>query len=242
MNEIVIPMQLIEALKKAQRVAILTGAGISAESGIPTFRDQLTGLWAKFRPEELATSKGFLRNPRMVWEWYASRREKVYTVEPNAGHYALAELASKVPELTLVTQNVDGLHQRAGSEGVIELHGNINRVKCFDEGLLVDCWNESQGIPPRCPRCGGFLRPDVVWFGEMLPDEAFEKAEYAARKCDVFFSIGTSGQVEPAASLARIAHGIVITINLEVESLISPYRYNFNGKAGEILPLLVQKL
>src|SRR4029434_141578 len=158
-----IPPSLLEILRKADRVAVLTGAGISAESGIPTFRDAQTGLWASFRPEELATREAFEKNPRRVWEWYAHRRDGVQKAEPNDGHRALVEMEKRFSRFTLITQNVDGLHRRAGSRALIELHGNIARSKCFSEEIPVESWKEDREVPPRCPRCGGFLRPDVVW-------------------------------------------------------------------------------
>src|SRR6058998_2382350 len=157
---------LVAALRGARFIAVLTGAGISAESGLATFRDAQTGLWARFDPRELATSSAFARNPKLVWDWYAWRREHVAAARPNAGHLALAELEQRVPEFALITQNVDGLHQRAGSRNPIELHGNITRTKCFEEDKIVNEWQESRDVPPRCPSCGGRLRPDVVWFGE----------------------------------------------------------------------------
>ncbi|MFN8455606.1 MAG: NAD-dependent deacylase [Anaerolineae bacterium] len=196
-----IPVPLIQIFRQAQCVTVLTGAGISAESGVPTFRDAQTGLWAKYSPEELATPRAFRRNPKLVWEWYAWRRELVSQAQPNPGHMALAELEKFVPTFTLITQNVDGLHQRAGSHNVIELHGNINRTKCFEEGVIIDAWPPTAETPPPCPRCGSHLRPDVVWFGENLPPQALEAAIKAAHTCDVFLSIGTSGVVHPAASL-----------------------------------------
>src|SRR5262245_45589091 len=185
---------LLELLRRASRVAALTGAGISAASGIPTFRDAQTGLWARFRPEELATPAAFRRDPQLVWDWYEWRRGLVARAAPNAGHRALARLQARLPAFVLITQNVDGLHQRAGSRTVIELHGNIARNKCFAEDLVVDQWDPS-ARPPRCPRCGASLRPDVVWFGEALPAQALAAAEAAAQDCEVFFSIGTSALV-----------------------------------------------
>ncbi|HEX4857674.1 MAG TPA: Sir2 family NAD-dependent protein deacetylase, partial [Usitatibacteraceae bacterium] len=159
------------AIEQAQSIAVLTGAGISAESGIPTFRDALTGLWSRFRPEQLATPEAFLADPKTVWEWYAWRRERVGTAQPNAGHRALAALeracAARGAAFTLVTQNVDGLHEAAGSRNVIELHGNIRRVKCFDHHHAAASW-DNHDVPPRCAQCGSLLRPDVVWFGEAL--------------------------------------------------------------------------
>jgi NAD-dependent deacetylase len=238
-----IPSSLVETLRTAQRVTVLTGAGISAESGLPTFRDPMTGLWAQYRPEDLASPQGFQRNPRLVWEWYAWRREMVAQAAPNAGHQALATLEQHISEFTLVTQNIDSLHQRAGSQRVIELHGNISRTKCFEENMIVESWEESAEVPPRCPRCGGRLRPDVVWFGENLPEQAFQAAVEAAVYADVFFAIGTSGTVEPAASLARVAQrfgATVVILNLDVEPLEAPPLYHIHGRAGSVLPALVQ--
>ena len=193
---------LIEKLRAAKRVVALTGAGVSAESGVPTFRDALTGLWAKFDPLELATPSAFARNPKLVWDWYASRRAQLMQVVPNAGHVALAKIEAQIPEFLLATQNVDGLHGRAGSRKLVELHGNIARVRCSREQRIVERWAEpADALPPRCPDCGAFLRPDVVWFEELLPAGALERAEAAARDCDLLIVAGTSGEVYPAAAI-----------------------------------------
>jgi len=160
-----IPSELCEALRNARHVVVLTGAGISAESGVPTFRDVMTGLWAQYDPQDLATPQAFVRDPKLVWEWYAWRRELVSKVEFNDGHRALAELERRVPRFTLITQNVDGLHQRAGSQHVVEIHGNIRRSRCFDEETLIEQWEEMGEVPPRCPNCGGLdglLYPYIV--------------------------------------------------------------------------------
>lgn len=242
--EIFIPAELRDALRSARHVVVLTGAGISAESGVPTFRDVMTGLWAQYNPQDLATPQAFMLNPKLVWEWYAWRLELVSKVQPNAGHLALAELERRVPRFTLITQNVDGLHQRAGSQRVIEIHGNITRVKCFDEGTVIEQWEETGEIPPRCPNCGGLLRPDVVWFGEALPEDAFNDAALAALACDVFLSIGTSGVVEPAASLPRVGlrrGARVALINPEETPLLSEKVDFLRGPAGSILPALLQE-
>lgn len=239
------PSELLGALRTARRVAVLTGAGISAESGVPTFRDAQTGLWARYRPEDLATPEAFLRNPRLVWEWYEWRRQSVGKVAPNPGHLALAEMERRVPEFTLITQNVDGLHQRAGSQRVLELHGNILGVKCFKENVVIDAWNETDEVPPRCPRCGSWLRPDVVWFGETLPASAFEAALSASKACDVFFSIGTSSVVYPAASLPYEAlrrGAMVIEINPSATSLSPHAGHVFQAAAGVVLPELVRRV
>ncbi len=234
--------ELVERLRAAANVVVLTGAGISAESGIPTFREAQTGLWAQYDPQELATPQAFRRNPRLVWEWYAWRRERVGQAAPNPGHVALAEMESLVPHFTLITQNVDGLHHRAGSRNVIELHGNIARVKCATEDRVIDQWTETDTPPPCCPRCGGLLRPDVVWFGEMLPSVALEQAFRASGAADVFLSVGTSGIVQPAASLpleAVDAGALVVEINPD-ETPLSPWMsILLRGAAGNILPQLL---
>jgi NAD-dependent protein deacetylase/lipoamidase len=235
--------QLLDHLRSAKRIVALTGAGISAESGVPTFRDAQTGLWSNFKPEDLATPSAFRRNPKLVWQWYAERRAKVHDVAPNPGHVALAELEERVPAFLLVTQNVDGLHQRAGSQNVVELHGNITRTKCFEENTLVNQWAETGDVPPRCPRCGGPLRPDVVWFEEALPEEEFQTALQASRACEVFFSIGTSSLVYPAASLPHDAlegGAVLVEIN-PGETPLTPHAQHFlKGRSGEILPALMR--
>ena len=230
-------------MRNAERVAALTGAGISAESGVPTFRNAQTGLWARFRPEELATPQAFQRDPGLVWEWYAWRRELTAHAEPNPGHLALVEIERHVPGFTLITQNVDGLHQRAGSHHVIELHGNIQRTRCWDEGIQVDSWIDEGESPPRCPNCGGLLRPDVVWFGENLPADALQAAWEAAQTADVFLSIGTSTVVEPAASLPFIAQdhkAVIIEVNPCETPLTRSADISLAGQSGAVLPALVQ--
>ncbi|MFO0983528.1 MAG: NAD-dependent deacylase [Planctomycetota bacterium] len=242
-NGRVIPSDLVENLRRAHHVAVLTGSGISAESGVPTFRDAQTGLWARFQPEELATAQAFRRDPKLVWEWYAWRRELVARASPNAGHLALVSMQARVPVFTLITQNVDGLHQRAGSHGVIELHGSLARNRCFNEGVVVDSWQETGAIPPRCPRCGGSLRPDVVWFGEALPAGALETGLHAVRTCDLLLTIGTSAMVQPAAALPyeALMRGIAVAeINLGETPLSTEATFALHGKAGEILPELVR--
>jgi NAD-dependent deacetylase len=243
MATVIIPRELIERLGSARRVAVLTGAGISAESGIPTFRDALTGLWANYDPQELATPEGFARNPKLVWDWYAERRQRIAGVQPNPGHLALAALEQRFERFTLVTQNIDSLHQRAGSRQVVELHGNIARVKCSVEKTVVNPIPEDAS-PPRC-HCGAFLRPDVVWFGEMLPADALARAEEAAEHCEVFLSIGTSAQVYPAAELplrALSAGAAVVEINPERTALTRHAQFSLQGPAGTILPQLVRGL
>jgi NAD-dependent deacetylase len=306
---IAIPPDLIRGLRNARCVVAFTGSGISAESGVPTFRDAQTGLWANFKPEELATPEAFRRNPRRVWEWYAWRRQLVAKAQPNAAHRALCELEGAAPSVprirqsspsmsdreemtkhlpptevegtalsvprtsanvgvfsdvtettersppaqsqrshdafTLITQNVDGLHQRAGSRNVIELHGNIARTKCFEEDVVVEHWNETGDVPPRCPRCGGLLRPDVVWFNEPLPEDAMDRALAASRQCEVFLAVGTSSQVYPAASLpleALDGGAMVIEINPDETPLSRRATHVLRGPAGVVLPELVQQV
>jgi len=239
------PEKFLNALARAKRVAVLTGAGISAESGVPTFRDALTGLWSKFKPEELASPKAFLRNPELVWEWYSWRRKLVTEVHPNPGHLALAAMEDCFPAFTLITQNVDGLHQRAGSRNVLELHGNISRTKCLKGNHIAHEWKEVQPGPPTCAICGSWLRPDVVWFGESLPEEEFSQAADASGECEIFLSIGTSGLVFPAADLpyaAKRSGAMLVEINPDPTPLSDEADYLLPGKAGEILPGLLQAI
>ena len=240
-----LPDDFVEALRAAERIVVLTGAGVSAESGVPTFREAQTGLWQQYDPRELATPQAFARNPKLVWEWYQWRRQLIEKARPNPAHYALVDLEQHVPRFLLVTQNIDGFHWSAGSRDMVELHGNIARTKCFDEGVPVDSWEDTGEVPPRCPHCGGDLRPDVVWFGEGIPAHALEKALGAARECDVFLCVGTSAMVEPAASLPLIAkrnRARVAEINLEPTALSMIADWSIRGKAGEVLPELVRRL
>jgi NAD-dependent deacetylase len=229
-------------VRAARHIAVLTGAGMSAESGVPTFRDAQTGLWAKFDPMQLATEDAFRANPTMVWDWYAFRRELIAKVEPNAGHRALAAFAQRHPgRLTLITQNVDGLHQRAGSRDVLALHGNIFEDKWLDAPKA--CCNAqaaAAGSPPYCDRCGNLLRPAVVWFGEALPLQALASAQDAARRCDLMLVVGTSGVVYPAAGLARMASGHVVIINPEPTELDDAADAVLRGKAAQWLPALLE--
>jgi len=237
------PEELIRFLRKAERVAALTGAGVSQESGLRTFRDTQTGLWSQYKPTALASPEAFEHDPKLVWDWYAMRREKVGEVSPNSGHYALVEMAHHIPDFSLITQNVDNLHRKAGSPHVIELHGNLQRVRCSSCGLQAEAWNDANGDVPRCESCGSLLRPDVVWFGESLPRMELEAAVEAARACHVFFSIGTSGLVQPAASLAYAAHNrgaVVVEVNADPTPLTPKVDFALHGKSGEILPALVQ--
>jgi len=238
-----IPAALIGRLRNARSIAALTGAGISAESGVPTFRDAQTGLWAKFDPLELATPDAFRRNAKLVWDWYAWRRELVARAAPNAGHRALASLDGVVTECSVITQNVDGLHRAAGSRRVVELHGNLQRVKCSREGTIVESWDDSSPREaPRCANCGAFLRPDVVWFEETLPEDALAQAEGAARGCDVLLVVGTAAEVYPAAMLPTYArhHGAaIVEVNPNPTRLSERVDFVLRGPSGIVLPALV---
>ena len=227
--------------RAARRIVVLTGAGMSAESGVPTFRDAQTGLWADFRPEQLATEDAFRADPGMVWDWYAMRRGMVAEVAPNAGHEAIAAFQQRHPgRLVVVTQNVDGLHQRAGSPGVLALHGNIAEDKWLDRPR--HCCTSAlpqPGHPPRCSTCGNLRRPAVVWFGEMLPVAELRAAEEAAAGCDLMLVVGTSGVVYPAAGLARATAGRVVIVNPVPTELDDAADAVLAGTAARLLPALL---
>lgn len=238
-----IPDELVKLLRQTQHIAVLTGAGVSAESGVPTFREAQTGLWRRYDPAELATPEAFERNPQLVWDWYHWRRELVQQAQPNPAHHALVQLAKHFSQLDLLTQNVDGLHQQAGSQNVIELHGNLHRTRRQD-GTVVTHWNTHQQ-PPRCPTSGQLLRPDVVWFGEALPEHALEAALQSAHRCGLFLSVGTSSLVYPAAELPLVAlsRGIpVVEINPDATPLSPRASFCLHGPAGVVLPALVSSL
>ena len=237
--------EAVRALLSSRHAIAFTGAGISAESGIPTFRGSgKDSLWSRFKPEELATPEAFERNPRRVWEWYVWRMNLIMKARPNAGHEALAKLEGLGIIKAVVTQNVDGLHQRAGSRRVVELHGSIWRVKCSNPACTFRAGIDEppEEIPPRCPSCGHYLRPDVVWFGEPLPQDAWGEAVSLAKASDAVLVIGTSGAVYPAAYIPLIVKeggGTVIEVNV-AESSITPYADIFlKGRAGEVLPRLL---
>ena len=253
MRTITFPPELLSLLRRtlrhgsvqAPKLAALTGAGVSQESGLRTFRDAQDGLWAQYRPEDLASPEAFARDPKLVWDWYAWRREAVKGVRPNPGHYALVEIEKQTSEFTLITQNVDGLHRMAGSQNVLELHGNLQQVRCSECGELAEDWIDDLESVPQCKTCGGLLRPHVIWFGETLPRDQLEGAAMATQRCDVFFSIGTSGLVQPAASLAHAARtrgAIVVEINADPTPLTQKADFFFQGKSGEILPELVREV
>lgn len=239
-----ISQTLIERLTNARLVTIFTGAGVSAESGVATFRAK-DGLWSKFKPEELASLDAFLANPQMVWEWYQARREVVLTAQPNDGHRAIAALEEYVPHVSVVTQNIDGLHTEAGSGEVIELHGNIRKNFCqsckerYDDLELLSKRNL------QLCHCGGKIRPDVVWFGELLPVEAIELAERRAKECNVLFSIGTSSVVWPAAGiplLALEAGAYVVEINPEQTPLTRHAHESIQATSGMVIPEILRLL
>lgn len=229
-------------LRSAERVVVLTGAGISAESGIPTFRGP-GGLWRKYRPEDLATPLAFSRDPGLVWQWYDWRRQRIAQASPNPGHVAIRRIEEMSPRFTLVTQNVDGLHQAAGSQRVIELHGNIWRVRCTLENTLAELRDVPlPEVPPHCQSCGHLLRPDVVWFGEPVPTDALERASRAASRADVMLVVGTSAAVYPAASmpvLTKRADGRLIEVNPDETPLTPVADIRLHGRAGAILPSVV---
>jgi NAD-dependent deacetylase len=229
-------------VREARAIVLLSGAGMSAESGVPTFRDAQTGLWAKFRPEQLATEAAFRADPGMVWDWYQLRRAMIRQVAPNAGHVAVAAFQQRHPgRLTVVTQNVDGLHQCAGSPGVLALHGNIAQDQWLDRPQA--CCSEASlqpGRPPRCAVCGNLRRPAVVWFGEMLPADALAAAQGAAAACDLMLVVGTSGVVYPAAGLARSTRGRVVVINPQTSELDDAADVVLTGTAAGLLPALLE--
>ena len=241
---VAVPAGLAGALRDARHVAVMTGAGISAESGIPTFRGTRLGLWARYDPMRMASVEGFERNPRLSWAWYSWRRELVAAAQPAAGHRALAQQQEMVPRLTLITQNVDDLHERAGSRDVLHLHGSIFETRCFDEGrLLSDAEVDTSVFPPRCP-CDAYARPGVVWFGEPLPRDAFHAAEAALADCDVCLIVGTSANVHPAAGLVDYLRpdAVRVVVNVETTDHAEEADYVILAPAGQVLPALVRGL
>lgn len=229
-----------ERLATSERAVVLTGAGISAESGVPTFRGE-GGLWRQFRAMDLATPEAFERDPKLVWEFYNWRRELLAPLTPNAAHLALASLEARMPHFTLITQNIDGLHQKAGSRNMLELHGNIWRVRCTGCGRLTEDLRVPLPPLPTCTDCGALLRPHVVWFGETLDTNILNSAYEAIQNCRIMLVIGTSGTVQPAASMgfhARSKGALVAEINLEPTPYTDAYDVSIAGKAGDIVPLL----
>lgn len=229
-----------ERLMASRNPVVLTGAGISAESGVPTFRGQ-DGLWKNFRAEELATPWAFKRDPQLVWEWYDWRRGIISEKSPNSAHRALAELERRLENFAVITQNVDGLHTLAGSKKVLEVHGNIWRLRCLECGKVVENRDVPLGLLPRCA-CGGLQRPDVVWFGEMLPEDVLEECFRCSDRADFFLVVGTSGIVQPAASFAMRAKGsvaFIVEVNIERTPLSPVADLTLIGRAGEVLPELL---
>ncbi|MFQ6069734.1 MAG: NAD-dependent deacylase [Candidatus Aminicenantales bacterium] len=237
--------ELAALLRLKKRIAVLTGAGISAESGIPTFRGK-EGLWRRFRAEELATPTAFRNNPNLVWEWYEWRRGIIGEKKPNPGHKVLADWEKRFPEFAIITQNIDGLHAKAGSENIVELHGNIWKMRCTKEGIVIENHDVPlEEIPPCCPSCGALLRPHVVWFGESLDPEVLHKSFALSSSCEVMFVVGTSAVVHPAASLPLTASesgATVVEININSTSLTPYADFSLLGKAGEILPQIDKNL
>jgi NAD-dependent deacetylase len=248
-----LPRELIRALKAAQRLVVFTGAGVSAESGIPTFRDRQTGLWERFRAEELATPQAFERDPALVWGWYEWRRAKVLRAQPNPAHRAIAEMEERLSNVTLVTQNVDDLHERAGSRDVVHLHGSLMRPYCqrckqphrFEDGTSSHFGDEQRVDPPACLSCGGRVRPGVVWFGESLPTGEWERASASAGNCDAFLCVGTSAVVYPAAALVHVARrkgATTVQVNPNATDIDDDVSFSLRGAAGVVLPQLVGAL
>jgi len=228
----------------ASNIAVLSGAGISAESGIPTFRGE-DGLWKNFRPEDLATPDAFSKDPKLVWEWYEWRRKLIKDSKPNPGHYALADFEQQVSDYTLITQNIDGLHQLAGSRNIVEMHGNLWQIRCTRCGNIEQNFEVPfKELPPLCKNCNSLGRPNIVWFGEVIPMPIIDKSLMAIENCQVMLIIGTSGVVEPAASMGLIAKQTgktIIEINLEPTPNSNFYDLSINGKSGEILPQIFRK-
>lgn len=233
--------QFLKKLSSAKKLVFFTGAGISAESGIATFRGA-DGIWNKMKPEELASFNAFMKNPDLVWEWYQHRREIIHKVEPNAAHLTIAEL-EQYYDVTVVTQNVDNLHKRAGSSLIYELHGNIERNFCVDCHTFVNEQQFTGNEVPKCEKCGGLIRPDVVWFGENLPQDQFSAGEIAAEWSDICFVVGTSAVVYPAAYIpqsAKRAGSYLVEINIEPTELSRFVNYSIFGKAGDVLPEILK--
>jgi NAD-dependent deacetylase len=239
-----IPQNFISRLLESESIVFFTGAGISAESGIPTFRGK-DGIWNKLKPEELANFDAFLRNPEMVWEWYSHRKKIIHQSEPNPAHMAIAEMQNIFNEVTVVTQNIDNLHRRAGSKKIYELHGNIERNYCINCKTFYNDELPFKGRIPTCTKCGGLIRPDIVWFGEYLPQDQFHDSAAASKNCDVFFVVGTSAVVYPAASLiytARENGSYIVEVNIEETEISYLADKSFYGEAGKILPSIVEEL
>lgn len=245
-----IPPELPGLLASARKLVVFTGAGVSAESGISTFRDRTTGLWARFDPQQLATPEAFRVNPPLVWGWYEARRRSILNARPNPAHIALARFGELLPEVVVVTQNVDDLHERAGSHPVLHLHGRLDEARCFrcdrpyrHPGPPPPEAGEAEITPPTCEACGHPIRPGVVWFGESLPHDVWSQVLQHVNECDALFCVGTSAVVCPAAEIPLIAlsrGATVVQVNPQPTELDARVRYNLHGKAGEVLPALFE--
>ena len=238
-----IPDEVIYKILNARRIVFFTGAGISAESGIPVFRGK-DGIWNKLKPEELANFDAFLKNPGLVWEWYQHRKKIISDCEPNAGHRAIVEMANYIPDVKVITQNIDNLHKRAGSKTVYELHGNIERNYCIKCKKVYQNIVPLEGKIPKC-ECGGLIRPDVVWFGEYLPRDQFDASYRASENADIFFIVGTSAIVYPAASLiytAKESGAVLVEVNIEKTEVTGVVDFSLFGKSGEVLPEVLSKI
>lgn len=235
--------EAVEKIRGAKSIVFFTGAGVSAESGIPTFRGK-DGIWNKLKPEELANFNAFLKNPEMVWEWYKHRKNIIHESKPNAAHHTISEFQKTSSDVTVITQNIDNLHRRAGSKKIFELHGNIERNYCVDCKKPFNDEIKLSDAVPRC-ECGGLIRPDVVWFGEYLPQDQFLGGEKAARNCDVFFIVGTSAIVYPAASLIYVARekgAFIVEVNIESTEISRLADRSCFGEAGKILPVIYNQV
>lgn len=242
-DRLTIPKRVLDKIRDARSVSVLTGAGVSAESGIPTFRGA-GGIWEKYDFRKLATPEGFAEDPRLVWEWYQLRQVEMLKAIPNPAHEVISRMEAHFPEFSVLTQNIDGMHARAGNRNVVELHGNIWRMRCVRDGMMVSLDSPVKEIPPLC-QCGSLMRPDVVWFGEQLSSAVVEEASRVARESEVMFVIGTSAVVYPAAALPVITKnsgGLVIEVNVEPTDVSSYADTSLFGPAGELLPALWKRL
>jgi NAD-dependent deacetylase len=240
-----LPEDVLYRLKTARRVVALTGGGMAAESGVPSFRDSHVGEWAQYDVSELATPQAFIRNPRLVWDWYDHRRRAADRVEPSPAHYALVDLEQYYPAFTLITQTIDSLHWRAGSRDLVELNGCLRRSRCYEAGHVALSWDDDGEIPPRCAHCGSPLRPDVVMFGEGLAQAELRKARQAVERCDLFLAVGAIGAIEPVASFPFVAKRIgayvlSVTTDDSIYSLMADHVIQVSP--GEALPELVSRV
>lgn len=241
--ELDVSSNILEMVRKAKKASVLTGAGVSAESGVPTFRGA-GGIWEKYDYRKLATHEGFVEDSGLVWEWYQLRQVEIQKAVPNPAHKTISEMEKHFPEFSVLTQNIDGMHERAGNRKIVELHGNIWRMRCERDGLVIDLDSPVKEIPPLC-QCGNVLRPDVVWFGEQLSPEIVDIASKVARESEVMFVVGTSAVVYPAAALpilTKNSGGLVIEINIEATDVTSYADMSLFGRAGDILPALWSSL